>query len=69
MEVDYTQVIEEGLEVLYKLKQKEKAFYRLYELTQEVRQQWKYGASPNLEQGEAYIDYIYRRLNEVMGEE
>ncbi len=68
MEIDYTQAIEEGLEVLYKLKQKEAAFYRLYDLTQEIRQQWKYGAKPDLEVGEDYIDYIYRRLHEVMGE-
>ena len=68
MEIDYTQAVEEGLEVLYKLKQKEAAFYRLYDFTQEIRQQWKYGAEPNLEAGEDFIDYVYRRLHEVIGE-
>ncbi len=66
--INSEELIEGGLNVLYQLKKKEAAFWRLEEFTNEIRRQWKYGGKPELLPDEEYIDYIYRKLHEVMGE-
>lgn len=66
---DVRDMVDQLLDLICSLKQKEKAYYEFVELRGEVRARIKHGITFDLMGDEDEIDYLYRRLWECSVEE
>ena len=70
VDINYREAVDGCLDVIHSLKEKEKVFYSVWELREEIRSYLKYGhlSIPGALEGESTDECIYRRLCECIGD-